>query len=140
MKSLCSRVPEVRLRPSETTVTTSVVRRGSVSTRATLTGVTDVQEAGIPVAAGVVPGVAGLAVSLLAVAGDADPGLAVPPEGAAEGEAVSVTVADGSPSAVADDGSGFGTPPTSGAQAVSAKALNATTRMETRRTRRMVAA
>ena len=92
-------------------------------------------------AAGVVPGVAGLAVSLLAVAGDAVPGLAVPPDGSeAEGEAVSVTVADGSASVAADDGSGFGTPPTSGEQAVSAKALNATTRIETRRTRSMDAA
>jgi hypothetical protein len=79
-------------------------------------------------------------VSLLAVAGDAVPGVAVPPDGSADGEAASITVADDSASVGADDGSGFGTPPTSGEQAVSAKALNATTRIETRRTRSMVAA
>ena len=116
-------------------MTTSVVRRGSVSTRATLTGVTEVQEAGSTVAEGVAPGVAGLAVSLLVVLGDAVPGLAVPPVGSeADGDAVSGAVAVGSASVSAGDGSGFGTSPPP-EQAVSAKTLNATTRIEVRRTR-----
>ena len=114
-KSLCSRVPEVRFRPSETTLTTSVVRRGSVSTRATLTGVTEVQEAGSTVAEGVAPGVAGLAVPLLVVLGDAVSGLAAVSE--ADGDAGSGAVVDVSASVSAGDGSGFGTSPLAGAGA-----------------------
>jgi len=58
-KSLCSRVPEVMLVPSETTVTTSVARRGAVSARLTRTGLTVGHETGAPVedCDGVTPGV-----------------------------------------------------------------------------------
>ena len=75
-KSFCSRVPEVRLVPSETTVTTSVARRGAVSARLTRTGFTEGQETGAGLAdiPGVTPAL-GDAVPLRSGGAEAEPGV-----------------------------------------------------------------
>ena len=97
------------------------------------------QEAGSTVAEGPAPGVAWLAMLLLVVIGDAVTGPAVPPAvSGADGDAVSGAAVDVSVSLSAGDEIGFGTPPPE--HALSAKALNATTRIQIRRTRSMDAA
>jgi hypothetical protein len=89
-KADCSRVPGVRLRPSETSVTTSVVRRGSTADRSIRIGVTLVHETGaaVPLGLSLPPGVA---VPL---------GEAVPP-GVSEGLAVRSGLGEPVPVAVA---------------------------------------
>ena len=117
-KSLCSRVPEVRLVPSETTVTTSVARRGAVSARLTRTGLTVGHETGAAVedCDGVTPGV-GVPEALRPEPLEPGVGEAVSgvPEPPAEGESLAVGVLDSTVSLLDGAMAGVLPPATAGA-------------------------
>jgi hypothetical protein len=98
VKSVCWRVPGVRLRPSDTTVATSVVRSGPTLVRPSAVTVTDAHVTCTPLLLGLA--VPGAAVPGLAGPGDAVPGEAVAGEGepVADGlDEVALSVGDGVP-------------------------------------------
>ena len=91
-KSVCCRVPGVRLRPSETTVATSVVRSGPTLVRPSPVTVTAAQVTCTPLLLGLA--VPGEAVPGLAVPGEAVPGEAVPGDAESLGDGLDVLGSD----------------------------------------------